>query len=249
MRHGTGDRLTRLVLDAARDAEAFGSCSRGNGSKIGDGVRESDDVFILRDYPIPHHVLFPRLRAAVHQGSWIATHLAAQAGIPQLVVPQASDQYLWSHVVRKNGLGPHGVDMNRITRAKLTAALEQLTSNQGYVAAAQELGERVRGIDGAKNAVRLFQRLEARLLGRSRVSATGHSRGVALDARRRALARWSTGKRRVAGGRGRGSGRRGIARGRRLEARHVPSVVGPTFPRHAAAGAVRRGPDLAARPS
>jgi UDP:flavonoid glycosyltransferase YjiC (YdhE family) len=192
MRHGTGDRLTRLVLDAARDAGVRVVLAR-NGSKIGDGIRESDDVFILRDYPIPHHVLFPRLRAAVHQGSWIATHLAAQAGIPQLVVPQASDQYLWSHVVRKNGLGPHGVDMNRITRAKLATAFEQLTSNQGYDAAAQALGERVRGIDGAKNAVRLFQRLEPRLLGRSSVSSTGHSRGVAHDARRRALARWSSG--------------------------------------------------------
>jgi UDP:flavonoid glycosyltransferase YjiC (YdhE family) len=187
MRHGTGDRLTRLVLDAARDAGVRVVLAR-NGSKIGEGIRESDDVFILRDYPIPHHVLFPRLRAAVHQGSWIATHLAAQAGIPQLVVPQASDQYLWSHVVRKNGLGPHGVDMNRITRAKLTAALEQLTSNQGYVARARELGERVRGIDGAKNAVRLFQARTAPE-GRS-LSRDGHPEA---SRSRRALARWSTG--------------------------------------------------------
>ena len=84
MRHANGDWLTRLVLDAARDAGVRVVLAR-NGSKIGDGIHESDDVFVLRDYPIPHHVLFPRLRAAVHQGSWIATHLAAQAGIPQLV--------------------------------------------------------------------------------------------------------------------------------------------------------------------
>jgi UDP:flavonoid glycosyltransferase YjiC (YdhE family) len=162
-----------------------------NSSKIGDGIRESENVFVIRDYPIPHHVLFPRLKAAVHQGSWIATHLAAQAGIPQLVVPQASDQYLWSHVVRKHGLGPRGVDMNRITRKKLSVGFEQLTRNESYDSNAEALSERVRGIDGARNAVRLFQKLEARLLGRSRVSAFGHSRGVALDARRRALARWS----------------------------------------------------------
>jgi sterol 3beta-glucosyltransferase len=190
MRHANGDWLTRLVLDAARDAGVRVVLAR-NSSKIGDGIRESENVFVIRDYPIPHHVLFPRLKAAVHQGSWIATHLAAQAGIPQLVVPQASDQYLWSHVVQKNGLGPRGVDMNRITRKKLSVGLEQLTRNEGYDSNAEALGERVRGIDGARNAVRLFQKLEARLLGRSRASAFGHSRGVALDARRRALARWS----------------------------------------------------------
>jgi len=190
MRHANGDWLTRLVLDAARDAGVRVVLAR-NSSKIGDGIRDSENVFILRDYPIPHHVLFPRLKAAVHQGSWIATHLAAQAGIAQLVVPQASDQYLWAHVVRKNGLGPRGVDMNRITRKKLGAALEQLTRNEGYEVAARALGERVREIDGAKNAVRLFQKLEGRLLGRSRSSSSGHGRGVVPGARRRAWARWS----------------------------------------------------------
>jgi UDP:flavonoid glycosyltransferase YjiC (YdhE family) len=190
MRHANGDWLTRLILDAARDAGVRVVLAR-NSSKIGDGIRESDSVFILKDYPIPHHVLFPRLRAVVHQGSWIATHLAAQAGIPQLVLPQASDQYLWSHVVRKNGLGPRGVDMNRMRRKKLSAAVAQLTQNEGYAAAARALADRVRGIDGAKNAVRLFQKLEAPL--QRRVSSYGHSRSVALDARRRAWARWSAG--------------------------------------------------------
>ena len=53
-----------LHYEAARDAGIRVVLAR-NGSKIGDGIQESDDVFILRDYPIPHHVLFPRLRAAV----------------------------------------------------------------------------------------------------------------------------------------------------------------------------------------
>jgi hypothetical protein len=81
--------------------------------------------------------------------------------------------------------------MNRMKRRKLSAAVAQLTQNEGYAAAARALAERVRGIDGAKNAVRLFHRLEARLQGR--VSSYGHSRSVALDARRRAWARWSAG--------------------------------------------------------
>jgi UDP:flavonoid glycosyltransferase YjiC (YdhE family) len=200
MRHADGERLTRLLLDAARDVGVRVLLAR-NGSTLGTGLRESEDVFVLRDYPIPHHVLFPRLRAAVHQGSWIATHLAAQAGIPQLVLPQASDQYLWAHVVSKRGLGPRRVDMNRMTRRKLSAAFEQLTQDEGYAVNARALGERVRGIDGAKNAVRLFTQLESRLRRRKSIAIQTSSRGIPFEARPRARTqrsnqpeRWSAGE-------------------------------------------------------
>lgn len=186
MHHANGDRLTRLLLDAARDAGVRVVLAQ-NKSHIGRGVAQSDDVFVLRDYPIPHHVLFPRLQAAVHHGSWISTHLAAQAGIPQLVLPQASDQYLWSHMVSTKGLGPRGVDMNRLRAHKLSAAIEQLTHDATYASNARALGERVRGIDGAKNAVRLFARLEKRLSGR--VSSAARLRSVPLEPRGRGRAR------------------------------------------------------------
>jgi UDP:flavonoid glycosyltransferase YjiC (YdhE family) len=181
MRHANGDALTRLILEAARDAGVRVVRARNN-SSIGSGIDATDDVFVIRDYPIPHHVLFPRMRAAVHQGSWIATHLAAQAGVPQLVLPQASDQYLWAHVVHKNGLGPRGVDMNRLRRRKLGGAFEQLARDDGFAANARALGERVRGIDGARNAVQLFDRLERRFRAKSSVFFPAHT--PAADARR-----------------------------------------------------------------
>jgi UDP:flavonoid glycosyltransferase YjiC (YdhE family) len=141
-----------------------------NNSEIGAGLGVSDDVFVLRDYPIPHHVLFPRLKGAVHHGSWITTHLAARAGIPQLVLPQANDQYLWSDILSRRGLGPKGVDMNRMKPRKLSAAIEQLASRQEYESNARALAQSVAGIDGAKNAVRLFERLQGRLQTEDRLS-------------------------------------------------------------------------------
>jgi len=162
MRHANGDALTRTLLQAVRDAGVRVVLAQST-STIGSGLRDSADVFVLKDYPIPHHVLFPRLKAAVHHGSWITTHLAAQAGIPQLVLPQASDQYLWAHRVWKNGLGPRGVDMNRLRARKLSAAIEQLTTRPEYEFRARSLAQRVREIDGAKNALRRFERLEGTL--------------------------------------------------------------------------------------
>jgi sterol 3beta-glucosyltransferase len=171
MRHANGDQLTRTILDAVNDAGVRAVIAQG-GSTIGAGLRDSENVFVLKDYPIPHHVLFPRLQAAVHHGSWITTHLAAQAGVPQLVLPQASDQYLWAERVRMSGLGPKGVDMNRLKPKKLSSAIEQLTQRQEYAANARSLAERVGEIDGAKNALQLFQRLEGGLAGKKSFSVS-----------------------------------------------------------------------------
>jgi UDP:flavonoid glycosyltransferase YjiC (YdhE family) len=188
MRHANSEDLTRILLDAVRDAGVRVILAQ-NASKIGNGLRGSENVFAMRDYPIPHHVLFPRLKAAVHHGSWIATHFAAQAGIPQLVLPQSSDQYLWANVVWKNGLGPRGVDMNRMKANKLSAAIEQLTQSQEYESNAQALAERVRGVDGAKNAVRLFEKIQSRLPAKSRVASyPDYAPSVARGARRRGWA-------------------------------------------------------------
>ena len=162
MRHAESDQLTQTILDAVRNAGVRAIIAQAT-SDIGTGLRESENIYLLKDYPIPHHVLFPRLKAAVHHGSWITTHLAAQAGIPQLVLPQASDQYIWAASVSKNGLGPKGVDMNRMKSSKLSAAIEQLTVRQEYESNARALAEKVKGIDGAQNAVRLFDRIQGSL--------------------------------------------------------------------------------------
>ena len=173
MRHANGDGLTRTLLRAVRDAGVRAVLAQST-STIGSGLDDCDDVFVLRDYPIPHHVLFPRLKAAVHHGSWITTHLAAQAGIPQLVLPQASDQYLWADRVSRNGLGPPGVDMNRLRARRLSAAIEQLIGRSTYQEKARALAQRVHGVDGVRNALRLFERLEGKLRQRRVVGlATG----------------------------------------------------------------------------
>jgi sterol 3beta-glucosyltransferase len=179
MRHAESDRLTRILVQAVEDAGVRAIIAQST-SQIGSGLQDSDRIHVLKEYPIPHHVLFPRLRAAVHHGSWITTHLAAQAGIPQLVLPQASDQYLWGDRVMKAGLGPKWVDMNRLDARKLAQAISQLTERADFAENARAFGERVRGIDGARNAVQLFQRLEGGLRRRTTVGAsTGSAQALA----------------------------------------------------------------------
>ncbi len=167
MRHANSQQLTAKLLKAVSETGVRAIIAQ-NASEIGSDLEASENVFVLREYPIPHHILFPRLKAAVHHGSWVTTHLAARAGIPQLVLPQASDQYLWSSIVAKNGLGPKGVDMNRLKARKLSAAIEQLTQAPAFEANARALAQRVSGMDGAKNALEVFERLHTPAVSRDR---------------------------------------------------------------------------------
>src|SRR5262249_37720934 len=68
MHHADGEQLARTLLDAARDAGVRVILAQSN-SLLAVNVPASDDVFTIRDYPIPHHVLFPRCKSAVHHGS------------------------------------------------------------------------------------------------------------------------------------------------------------------------------------
>jgi UDP:flavonoid glycosyltransferase YjiC (YdhE family) len=171
MRHSNSDELTRTLVEAANDAGVRVIMAQAT-SDIGSGLEDSENLYVLREYPIPHHILFPRCKAAVHHGSWITTHLATQAGIPQVVLPQASDQYFWGERLVRLGLGPKWVDMNRLKLPKLRTAIEQLATREDFEINARALAEEVRGIDGPKNAVRLFQQIEGRLQKKTTV-ATG----------------------------------------------------------------------------
>src|SRR5262249_49392230 len=90
----------------------------------------------------------------------------------------------------KKALGPRGVDMNRMRSKKLSVAIQQLTQNPDYESNAQALAERVSGIDGAKNAVLLFEKLQSRLPIKSRASYQRALRSVG-GAKRPGWAQWS----------------------------------------------------------
>ncbi len=70
---------------------------------------------------------------------------------------------MWADVVSKNGLGPRGVDMNRMKPRKLSAAIAQLIGREEYESNASALAGRVSGIDGAKNALQTFEKIKDRL--------------------------------------------------------------------------------------
>lgn len=54
----------------------------------------------------PHGKLFPRCAAVIHHGGAGTTATAARAGVPQLVVPHATDQFFWRRRLEERRLAP-----------------------------------------------------------------------------------------------------------------------------------------------
>ncbi|WP_222108315.1 glycosyltransferase [Streptomyces sp. SAJ15] len=110
-----------------------------------------DDCFVVGE--VNQQALFGRMAAVVHHGGAGTTTTATRAGVPQVVVPQATDQPYWAGRVAGLGIGA-AHDGPTPTFDSLSAALG--------TALAPEAGARARAVggtirtDGAAVAARLL---------------------------------------------------------------------------------------------
>ncbi|SES42102.1 glycosyltransferase [Actinokineospora terrae] len=66
-------------------------------------IDDATDCFVVGD--VNQQALFRRVAAAVHHGGAGTTTTAAQAGVPQVIVPQIADQPFWAARIAALGIG------------------------------------------------------------------------------------------------------------------------------------------------
>ncbi|MGN6489526.1 MAG: glycosyltransferase, partial [Devosia sp.] len=91
---------------------------------------------------------FPLMKALVHHGGAGTTYAGLYAGKPTFVVPHFFDQPYWGRRVFELGCGPPPVRLRKLTPGILAAALEELSTDSSYEAAAGELRDRLHLEDG-----------------------------------------------------------------------------------------------------
>jgi sterol 3beta-glucosyltransferase len=111
----------------------------------------SPNILVVDD--VPHAWLFARVAGVVHHGGAGTTGAAARAGVPQVVLPLAVDQYFWGERVRALGLGPRPIPQRSLTAQGLAQALQQTVYDTRMRAVASMLGEQIAGEDGVRTAV------------------------------------------------------------------------------------------------
>ncbi|MBZ4318101.1 glycosyltransferase [Streptomyces huiliensis] len=110
-----------------------------------------DDCFAVGE--VNQQALFPRVAAVVHHGGAGTTATAARAGVPQVVVPQATDQPYWARRVADLGIGV-AHDGPAPTLASLTSALAAALTPETQTRAATIAASITP--DGATTAARLL---------------------------------------------------------------------------------------------
>jgi vancomycin aglycone glucosyltransferase len=144
----TGDpaRLAQMLVTAARATSQRLVVCRGWAGITGP---DSDGDCLFTDDE-PHSWLFPRVRAVIHHGGAGTVATAARAGVPQIVLPQAADQFLWRSNVVRLGLGPSAPMLRRASVAGLTRAIAAAVDNPAFAAraaaVAQELSAAPAGV-------------------------------------------------------------------------------------------------------
>jgi sterol 3beta-glucosyltransferase len=155
--HQDAEHVYRSVLQAME--------STGNRAIILSGWSDlhssSLPEHILAVESVPHDWLFPRCATVVHHGGAGTTGAGLRAGIPNLVIPFASDQPFWGRCVHRLGAGPTPIPVRRLTAQSLIAAL--ITAEGETVrSSARAVGGKIRAENGVHRAVEVIQQHAAR---------------------------------------------------------------------------------------
>ncbi len=142
-------RTTRVVCEAARKAGVRLLLSSGWSGLGGEDLGSSVHVV----GPVSHGLLLPRLAGSVHHGGAGTTAASARAGIPQLLVPHAFDQFVFAHHVHQRGLGPKPFSKRALTVDRLAEGLRALASDTTMRERARAAGESIRSRDPLRAAV------------------------------------------------------------------------------------------------
>jgi rhamnosyltransferase subunit B len=110
---------------------------------------------------VPLDQLLPRSAAFVHHGGVGSMSQAMLAGIPQLLMPLAHDQFDNAARIRKLGLGD-AIPARRFTGPRLTAGLQRLLESPSVASACRAAADRLARRDGLHRAADAIERHLAR---------------------------------------------------------------------------------------
>lgn len=146
------EKNTWLVIEALRQSGQRGVLATGwNGmARLEDAP---EDIFILES--APHSWLFPRMAAVVHHGGAGTTAAGLRAGVPGVIIPHSNDQFAWGRRVYELGVGSKSIPRKNLTAERLSEAIDYVLATE-IVAAAGDLGRKIRGESGAETAANII---------------------------------------------------------------------------------------------
>lgn len=122
---------------------------------IGEQASERDlhptkDVLLVPS--LPYFEVFPRASVIVHSGGIGTTAHALRAGVPQIIVPFAHDQFDNADRIARLHCGINA-GSRRISSTRLTKYIQRAITDTSYTSAAENIADRI-STDGAQRAAK-----------------------------------------------------------------------------------------------
>lgn len=93
---------------------------------------------------IPYDWILMKCYGAIHHGGSGTTHSAIKNSCVSLILPHIFDQYGWNNLIAKQGLGPKGIAINKITESNLKPLIIDLYENELYKSTSNEVSEKIK---------------------------------------------------------------------------------------------------------
>jgi sterol 3beta-glucosyltransferase len=104
---------------------------------------------------VPHSWLFPQMEAVCHHGGAGTTAAGLRAGVPNIVVPFANDQFAWAQRATDLGVAPQAIARKQVTVDRLAQAFQQV-DNPSLRTNATLLGQQIAQEDGARRCAEVI---------------------------------------------------------------------------------------------
>jgi len=109
----------------------------------------------------PHDWLFPQCAAVVHHGGAGTLAAGLRAGRPTIVCATQGDQPFHGSLVEVHGAGKYlgMIGSSKVTAEHLAAGIEEVTTDESIITAAQAMSTQVQAEDGTANALSFIDKM------------------------------------------------------------------------------------------
>jgi rhamnosyltransferase subunit B len=120
-----GKSFFEMAMDVVRKLNARAIFLAKSREQLPNGLPDS----VLWQTYVPFNKILPRVSMIVHHGGIGTLAEASKAGIPQLLIPSAYDQFDNALIIRDLGIG-ESIPMQFLTRRKLLSKLSEIQGSQ-----------------------------------------------------------------------------------------------------------------------
>lgn len=124
------EKKTKIILEILEQNKIPAIINTSAGGFIKPNKYNSELIYFVTH--IPYDWIFDKIYAVIHHGGSGTTHMGLRYGCPTLIIPHITDQFEWNNIIFNKGVGPKGINIEKITSKNLEYKVIDLFENQTY---------------------------------------------------------------------------------------------------------------------